>query len=250
VPQLPRVAVLDPTLTGAVALRELVDGGLDVTGIGQPTEAALDVLRASALTRHWIAGSAATRAVPPRPWADVPEAGAGAALPAGDGLAGYHPVVTRAGNDAGPGQGFAVSLDGDALGCWDALVVTPQTAAVVAGVIATGGPWFGGVFHPRSAGVFVVGGEPGSASQHPLVELRARWVGEYLRGRYQLPAYQAMLDRPELRHRGLRGRGPRGRTGRGLVRALERELRAGRSRAAAAGYPLPLPAAAQPRALG
>jgi hypothetical protein len=59
-----------------------------------------------------------------------------------------------------------------------------------------------------------------------------------------------MLDRPELRHRGVHGLGLRGRTGRGLVRPLERELRAGRSRAAAAGYPLPLPAAAQPRVLG
>jgi hypothetical protein len=65
---------------------------------------------------------------------------------------------------------------------------------------------------------------------------QARWIGEYLRGRYLLPPRSAMLT----------GLGPRRRTTPGggaqaYLTALERERHAGRARAAAAGYPLPVP---------
>jgi hypothetical protein len=217
--QLPRVVVLDPTLTGAIALRELADGGLDVTGVGQVTPAAMRVLTDFGLTDRWVTGSAGP--------ADQDAAAV---------MAACHPTVSRIGGAGTAVPGFAVSLDGHLLGTWDAVVVTRRTVDVVADVISTGAPWYGGVFHPQADGVYLVGPDEVDAGRVDLdsgeiTVPQARWVGEYLRGRYLLPAFQAMLDHPGLQRRGLR---------RGYTRALDRELRAGHARASAAGYPLPL----------
>ena len=89
---------------------------------------------------------------------------------------------------------------------------------------------FGGVFHPDVEGLFWVDGDSAVAAE------QGRWIGEYLRGRYLLPARSVMVS----------GRGPLGRAG-GARRgwawriALRRELRRGHERAALAGYPLPVP---------
>ncbi|OHV37405.1 MULTISPECIES: hypothetical protein [Pseudofrankia] len=256
-PQLPRVAVLGPDLTGAVGLAALVDGGIDATYLGAPTPAAEELLSRRALTARRVAG--------PDDHGDEPVSPSAPS----EGGADFAPVVSRAGAREDPRRGFQISLDGRSLGSWDAVVVTAATVAAVRTVIGVDDPWYGGVFHPRADGVYLIGGSggggvagaaaggpagprpageagelaeedeaPASGPGGRLVWAQASWVGEYLRGRYLLPAYQAMLDHPGLRRVGLRRRGTCG-----YLRALERELRAGRARAAAAGYPLPIPAA-------
>jgi hypothetical protein len=218
------VAVLGPDLAGATALVTLVDAGLDATGVGgRPTGAAADLLAAYALTDRWL--------VPAGACGDP----AGAADP--------RLVVTRAAAETEPHGLFQISLGGEPMGHWDAVVVTARGLAAVAGVLAAA-PWFGAVFHPVAGGVFLLGvpdsgqvGRPDSERDLTVTKAQAGWVAEYLRGRYLLPAGQAMLDHPGLRRTGVR------RGAAGYLRALDRELRAGRSRAAAAGYPLPLPAA-------
>ncbi len=83
-----------------------------------------------------------------------------------------------------------------------------------------------------------------------LAEAQARWLGEYLRGRYLLPPRSVMLAAT-----GAAGAsrspvgGPRGRWSRprhrggvdAYLRWLAAEVRRGRARAAAARYPLPVP---------
>ncbi|MBL7502280.1 hypothetical protein I6A84_06665 [Frankia sp. CNm7] len=255
-PQLPRVAVLSPDLTGATALAALVDAGLDATFVGRPTAAAGVLLAKRALTGRWLAEVAdeGEEPVPPRQVDEVP--------------ADFRPLVTHADAPDGSRRGFGISLAGQALGSWDALVVTAPTVWAATPLITTAAPWYGGVFHSRTDGVFLVGspkgvpapdgGSPGrdprdpppgppadrrgdtltAVLAHELIWAQASWIGEYLRGRYLPPARQAMLDHPRLRGTGLRRWGDGG-----YLRALDRELRAGRARAAAAGYPLPLPAA-------
>ncbi|MBL7492687.1 hypothetical protein I6A60_17705 [Frankia sp. AgB1.9] len=259
-PQLPHVAVLGPDLAGATALVTLVDAGLDATGVGgRLTRPAAELLAAYALTDRWIfpagttepddvtgglmGGGGPPAGAGPGAGAD-PAVGADATV-GGDPAVGGDPVltVTRAGSGTGPGRGFAISVGGRPAGRWDAVVVTARDLAAAAGVLAAA-PWYGGVFHPVADGVFLLGVPDSGQVVRPdgerdlaVTKAQAGWVGEYLRGRYRLPADQAMLDHPGLRRTGLR------RGAAGYLRALDRELRAGRSRAAAAGYPLPLPAA-------
>ena len=255
-PQLPRVAVLDPDLVGAVTLAALVDGGLDATCLGSPTPAAAALLARRGLTGHRVSRDGDTATATVAATATAAGRAAGGASPEGT------PVISRAAAAGGPARGFTVSIAGRPVGNWDAVVVSSATVTAVTAVIGAGSPWFGGVFHPRADGVYLVGtpggaaddetspadvpaqrhadaadDAPGADLDDPLVWAQGSWVGEYLRGRYLLPTYQAMLDRPGLRRGGLRRRGAAG-----YLRALERELRAGRARAAAAGYPLPLPA--------
>ncbi len=222
--------MLGPGLAGATALVALVDAGLDATGVGgRPTPAAAELLAAHALMERWI-----------------PPAVRDATDTAGGPAAGGAPALTvaRVGDASGARGGFEVSIDGQPAGRWDALVVTARDLAAAAGVL-TAAPWYGGVFHPVAGGVFLLGVPDSGQVVRPdgerdlaLTRAQAGWVGEYLRGRYRLPTGEAMLDRPSLRRTGVR------RGAAGYLRALDRELRAGRARAAAAGYPLPLPAAA------
>ncbi|MBX6388931.1 MAG: hypothetical protein IRZ08_08015 [Frankia sp.] len=259
-PQLPRVAVLGPDLAGAIALAALVDCGLDATGIGgEPTPRAAALLSGNALTARWLAGpelaAAAVRLVPPP---DAPAVaggtdqiggpapaseaggGGGGGMAAGGGEA-REPTIglRRVEPEQGTHQGFEVLVSGRPVGVFDAVVVTGSAASAASELAGSAIPWFGGVFHPRADGVYLVGWLPdGSAAEPEVAEAQASWVGEYLRGRYLLPSYHEMASRPALR------RLPFGRQrGRGYLRALERERRAGRARATAAGYPLPLPAA-------
>jgi hypothetical protein len=254
VPQLPHVAVLGPDLAGATALVALVDAGLDATGVGgRLTRPAAELLAAHALTDRWIFPAGTT---------DLDDvtgglAGGGGTPDGGGPPTGTDPVVgtdppvggdpvlavTRAGIGTGPGRGFAISIGGRPAGHWDAIVVTARDLGVAAGVL-TAAPWYGGVFHPVADGVFLLGVPDSGQVVRPdgerdlaVTKAQAGWVGEYLRGRYRLPADQAMLDHPGLRRTGLR------RGAAGYLRALDHELRAGRARAAAAAYPLPLPAA-------
>ncbi|OHV54215.1 hypothetical protein BCD48_08940 [Pseudofrankia sp. BMG5.36] len=241
--------MLGADLTGAVALTALIDGGIDAVYVGSPTPAAGVLLAERALASRRVGGR------------DDDLGESAPRTPVDEATADLLPVVSRVGTEDDPGRGFEISIDGRPLGSWDAIVVTVTTVAAVAGVIGVDAPWYGGVFHPRADGVYLVGSlegagaaltEPGDASTRhtgqddemppsslgqQLAWAQASWVGEHLRGRYLLPAYLAMLDHPGLRRVGLRRRGIGG-----YLRALERELRAGRARAAAAGYPLPLPA--------
>ncbi|WP_131769561.1 hypothetical protein [Candidatus Protofrankia californiensis] len=94
------------------------------------------------------------------------------------------------------------------------------------------------------------GDAAGSTDAVRLAEAQARWLGEYLRGRYLLPLRSAMLTaastpRPlrsladDLRNRRLR---PHHRSDvDAYLRWLGAEVRQGRARAAAGGYPLPVP---------
>jgi len=235
VPQLPQVAVLGLDLTGAVALAALIDAGLDATGVGPLDPPAGVFLAGRALVDRWVDSRKA-------PTADEPVDGA---------PADFRPVIRHARAADGTPTGFEIIVDGGSLGRWDALVVTPPALAAAGEVIAADTSWYGGVFHPRSVGVHLVGGFRDDIPQadvlaqtlaSDLIWARASWVAEYLRGRYLPPPEQEMLDHPELRRTGLFRSGERG-----YRRALERELRAGRARAAAAGYPLPIPAVSPAR---
>ncbi len=91
---------------------------------------------------------------------------------------------------------------------------------------------------------------PDSPDAVRLAEAQARWLGEYLRGRYLLPPRSAMLTAAgaagplrsladDLRDRWLRPH--HGSAVDAYLRWLEAEVRHGRARAAAGGYPLPVP---------
>lgn len=117
---------------------------------------------------------------------------------------------------------------------------------------------FGGVFLPDRDGVYVVGAAPlagargaGAASDRETMLAQARWLGEYLRGRYLLPQRSEMLAHLGLRPTPVLSRlaRPSGRT-HDYRRRLALEVRRGRARAAAAGYPLPVPATTEAKLLG
>ncbi|WP_242424308.1 hypothetical protein, partial [Frankia sp. EI5c] len=93
------------------------------------------------------------------------------------------------------------------------------------------GRFFGGVFHTELEGVFRVSPDP------ELAGPQGRWIGEYLRGRYLLPARSVMIRDPAAA--GVR------RPARRYLKGLARELRQGHARASRAGYPLPVPARAR-----
>jgi hypothetical protein len=205
VPQLPRVAVIGGDLAGAVALAQLVDGGLTVAAF-------------------------AVTAGPVDP--------AAAAYLADRGLTDRLIRLETGGLDIRPSDGarrpFQIWGDGASRGIWDVVVLTPAAADASGpdGLPAAAGHCYGGVFHPDVEGVYRVG-----AGRPAVVAAQARWIGEYLRGRYLLPARSAMIAHP-----GLRRYGPRPWAGRRYPARLEGELRRGRARAARAGYPLPVPA--------
>jgi hypothetical protein len=216
VPQLPRVAVIGGDLAGAVALAELVDGGLTVAAFA-------------------VAADPADPVDPAGPADPVDPA---AAYLAARGLTDRLIRLETGGLDIRPGDGarrpFQIWGDGTSRGIWDAVVLTPAAPDRGApdGLPAAAGHCYGGVFHPDVEGVYRVG-----AGRPAVVAAQARWIGEYLRGRYLLPARSSMIAHP-----GLRRYGPRPWAGRRYLARLEGELRRGRARAARAGYPLPVPA--------
>jgi hypothetical protein len=226
VPQLPRVAVIGGDLAGAVALAELVDGGLTaaafaaVTDPADPADPAATYLAARGLGDRLIRAETGGLDIRPCDGARRP---------------------------------FQIWVDGAPRGGWDAVVLTPAAPDVSLpdGSVAAAGDRYGGVFHPDVEGVYRVGaGRPAGVGPRPgpaiaavpavpaVVAAQARWIGEYLRGRYLLPARSAMVAHPALRRYG-----PRLWAGRRYLARLEGELRRGRARAAQAGYPLPVPAA-------
>jgi len=227
--------VLGPDLAGAVALVALLDAGLDAHGVGGPlTPAAAALLTTHGRGGRWLTGPDTTAGT---------DTTASAEVVAGSGSGTTTLTVARAAGGAQPEQGFEISLGGRRLGHWDAVVVTARGLVAVAGVVPAAAPWYGGVFHPVADRVYILGvpdtgqvAPPDGERELAFVRAQAGWVAEYLRGRYQLPAYQIMISQPGLRRVGLSRRGAGA-----YLRALERELRAGRARAAAAGYPLPLP---------
>jgi hypothetical protein len=212
-PELARVAVIGSGLPAAVALAALVDGGLDAQGVctATPPPDAADVLTTHGLTER-LHRVAATRGLNVR-------------------------------RRRGGGGGFDVVADAETIGRFDAVVLADAAGAAPAdadpapGGAAPGGkghaPRFGGVFDPDSDGVYLIGGAG------ELARAQGRWVGEYLRGRYLLPARSVMLAHPGLPPRGYLGRGRHGDGLAGYLARLDRELRRGHARAAAAGYPLP-----------
>ncbi len=180
---------------------------------------------------------------------------------------------------------FDVQPSNQAATRWDVVIL----AGDITGRTETGtGPFavpparFGGVFDPDAEGVYRCGHLPLAGSLPSdtalpsettlpsdtadiirLAEAQGRWVGEYLRGRYLLPARSAMLAAAgapgwrRSRAAGLLDRWPagpgwhHGRTAAGVtavdvtvdgyLRWLSGELRRGRARAAEGGYPLPVP---------
>jgi hypothetical protein len=207
VPQLPRVAVLGAHTAGLAALHGLVDGGMPAVAFGLLDSPADADAPADALAEYAdrFGLDDRVRRAPAPPEVTVP--GGGAAR-----------FAVRAGD--GPEEPF------------DAIVAAGAgyLAAALSAAGLPGAPrLYLGVFHPRDAGIFAVGASGGSA----LAEAQGRLIGEYLRGRYLPPSPPA---------EGTGWRRPADRAG-AYLRALRRELRAGHARAAAAGYPLPVPRA-------
>jgi len=234
--RLPRVVVVGPAPAGSVALWALVDGGLPASALltGPPGPArvrAEDYLNEHDLTSRvtWLPAGATVAA----------QAAAPGALPVWS--------YRSTGPDGAPitsGQAQAV------------VVVPPDPAEpgpVLSGLtVRDPRALFGSVFPPDDVGVYQLtgSGRVGTGGRPParldgLLEARARWLGEYLRGRYRLPEHAAMVETGGIAtgHRRLGGLAQPD-----PVRWLAAECRRGRARAALAGYPLPLPdLAAEPK---
>jgi hypothetical protein len=216
-PELARVAVIGSGLPAAVALAALVDGGLDarMVCVAAPPPDAADVLATHGLTERLRRVATATTGLDVRRRRDC-------------------------------GGGFEVVADDETVGRFDAVVLADAGPAPAGAAPADAGhaPRFGGVFDPDSDGVYPIGCWDPAAAAVELARAQGRWIGEYLRGRYLLPARPVMLANPGLpsRRRLGGGRHGGGRHGDGVARylaRLDRELRRGHARAAAAGYPLP-----------
>ena len=114
-------------------------------------------------------------------------------------------------------------------------------------------PLFRRVFHPDIEGVFFLALLQPLGATMPLAEAQGRWIAEYLRGRYLLPAPSEMRrdiehDRETMRKRYVASKRHTMQVDfDSYLVELEKEQRAGRKRAAEAGHPLPIPARA-PRA--
>ncbi len=262
VAQLPRVAVLGTGLSSALTLAALVDGGLDAQGVcgADLGPDAVDILSTRGLEGR-------LRRV------DAPVGIA--ELSSGDGRDSHGPLeIVADGESLGRFDAVVVAY---ADGMDSPVVGEPQGTRRIAeradgsnnltevrtlGAIGLARR-FGGVFDPDSDGVYLIGaGSPVGVHGHgharsgmtsvpgtaaisdmaagirELAWAQGSWVGEYLRGRYLLPARSVMLAHPGLpgRRLGWEWGGVAG-----YLARLDRELRRGRARAAAAGYPLPLP---------
>ncbi|MCK9875738.1 hypothetical protein MXD59_08120 [Frankia sp. Ag45/Mut15] len=263
---LPRIAVLGLDAATAAAAVALVDGGLEIAVFAPEPISPDDVAalaaygcadRLVALVPATLRLSAATPTAPPFEIHGTP-ADHEPSAPA---------EVTRPDAGAPLGTFDAVVLNdhtGHLLPTAPAGPAAPSGASSQPGVVQR----FGDVFDPRAAWVFHIGGpvELGAA--------RGRWIGEYLRGRYALPAnLPAGPDAdpghghglgagsgvgagarsgvgarpgagglPGMAATAMRGR-PWRRGARSTLADLDRELQAGHARAATAGYPLPTPSA-------
>jgi hypothetical protein len=104
------------------------------------------------------------------------------------------------------------------------------------------------VFHPDIPGLFFVGLLQPLGAIMPLAEAQGTWVGDYLHGRYALPApaevrHDIAVDQAAMRKRYIASK-------RHTIQvdfddylyALDAERRAGTDRARARGYALPIPA--------
>lgn len=207
-PQLPRVAILGADTAGLAALHGLVDGGMPAVAFGlldSPAAALAEYAEEFGLGDR-VRRAPAPPEVTVRPATRPAMTGPGPAR-----------FTVRAGD--GPEEPF------------DAVVAASDgylAATLGAAGLPAAPPLYLGVFHPRDAGIFAVEAAGGTA----LAEAQGRLIGEYLRGRYLPPSAPG----------GGNGRRPAERVG-AYLRALRRELRAGHARAAAAGYPLPVPRA-------
>lgn len=249
---LPRVAVLGSGVVTNDAIVTLIDSGLDTTGItidAPPPEALAPLAERGQTNRLRVVDAASHRSGP-------------RTAESGDG--GFQ-------LRSAPGRlpPWRLTVGGTEIGCWDAVVIAEASAGLVAEQWVAGSPdavpdhprepgsatdqgaepiHFGGVFHPDLEGVFYLGRVPAPGDDSDLGcdrtvgAAQARWVGDYLRGRYLLPARSVMVARPGLRRRARPPLGPSRLGSRGYLRALGRERRRGQARAAQAGYPLPVPA--------
>jgi hypothetical protein len=202
VPGLPRVAVLGLDAAGAAATITLADGGLTVTAFseGPAPPPSLAELATHDLTDRVVAVTPATLRLVGAAALGPPFEVHGAPQPDGE----AHP-----------------------LGVFEAVVLTGPAARL--GPAGTGSARFGEVFDLEVPWLFHVAGPA------RLAAAQARWIGEYLRGRYAPPSPDEMAARPRLAGRSLRG------GTHGQLTALDRELHAGHTRAAEAGYPMPQP---------
>jgi hypothetical protein len=251
VPQLPRVAVLGAGAAGIAALHGLVDGGLMAVAVDARPAGGPDLERtappevAALLERYALAERVVPATEPPRV----------VALGRGPGAAaGRRPFEILAGA-GGPGVADAIA------------VADPALVAAVPGGAGWADDLFLGVFPAAAEGLFGIALDPLTSATRTdgkvrtadmvrvadivrtadivrVAEARGRLLGEYLRGRYLPPPLPAA---PPSRRGGPLGGLARRRHDRDpagtFLRALERETRRGHARAAAAGYPLPLPRA-------
>jgi hypothetical protein len=226
VPQLPRVAVVGEDFRADAVCATLVDSGLQAVRVtpGAAVSVAATQTGLSVQARHMAPAMAPSSA-----------------------------------DNSADRMSFEVRSGGEVVGAFDAIVVVAGGAAQAllgrAGLTDIDDVRFGGVYCPGRDGVYVVGGKLGGepscddvvdggttlrrATQRATELAQARWLGEYLRGRYLLPERQEMTAHSGLRRASMFSR-RRGGT-RGYLSRLALELRRGRDRAAAAGYPLPLP---------
>jgi hypothetical protein len=238
--------VIGSGLSSAIALAALVDGGLDARGVctAVPPPDAEDVLTTRGVDERLMRLDARVR------------------------------LDVRSCRDGD--CRFEIVADDETIDHVDAVVLGElggPGSSLAGATPSAGGPVtrFGGVFDPDSDGVYLVGiypegmvsppvpedgrardpaGSPASsagsgvAAPGELAWAQARWVGEYLRGRYLLPERSVMLGHPglpaprrlgQLMHLGRERPGVAG-----YLARLEREQRRGRGRAAAASYPLPV----------
>ncbi|WP_462186508.1 MULTISPECIES: hypothetical protein [unclassified Frankia] len=207
-PGLPRAAVLGLNAAGTAATITLADGGLIVTAFsdGPTPPPSLAELATHGLTDRVVAVTPNTLRL----------VGAATHGPPFEVHGGPHP-----GNEARPGDAA------HPLGVFEAVVLTGPAARL--GPAGTGSARFGEVFDLEVPWLFHVAGPA------QLAAAQARWIGEYLRGRYTPPSPDEMAARPRLAGRSLRG------GAHGQLASLDRELRAGHARAAEAGYPMPQP---------
>jgi hypothetical protein len=277
--QLPRVAVVGTGLSSVLALAALVDGGLDAQGVcsADLEPNAVDVLSTRGLEGRLRRVEAVARFA----WLGGGDGGGPFEIVSGGERIGRFDavVVANSGMAADPdGVGSPSSGSAKSRAATQTIKrrsdeINDLTRVRTPGPVGRAGR-FGGVFDPDSDGVYLIGGAGpvggrvhgrstgssaaaerdtvavrGIAAERDTVAVRelawaqGSWVGEYLRGRYQLPPRSVMLAHPGL---------PRRRFGwerpgiDGYLARLGRELRRGRARAAAAGYPLPLPSSAAP----
>jgi hypothetical protein len=177
---------------------------------------------------------------------------------------------------------FDIRVDDQQVTCWDAVVRTGDSrdspADHTPGSPAVPPLLFGGVFDPETEGVYWCGRLPAPAAPSPgagavtgvaapdasrLADAQARWISEYLRGRYLLPPRSVMVTAAGMTATGRATGWPRSPgdlpgtawariRGCGAVayylHRLGAELRRGRARAAEGGYPLPVPSLVPGRA--